>query len=189
MFAADGAANLLIAAGKVPDVVVGDLDSASPDSLALVPRVLRMSEQETTDCDKLLMAVANDGHEAVVLTNVEGDRPDHFLATLGSAARSPLIVGFALRRGLGRIVGDGSDFRVDLVAGQLLSLIPLTVCEGVEMAGVRWKPKDLLAPDGARSVSNEASGGEFRVSVRSGSGFLFIEYPGESIPIWASIGL
>src|SRR5262249_42874092 len=134
--AADGAADRLRAVGITPAATIGDLDSLV--SRAGLPRVLPDPDQATSDCDKLLAWLRDEGHRDVTLIGAEGDRIDHTLGAFLSAARFPALVRFAMRRGLGWVLTGPSAFSVGTVPGELVSLLPLETCSGVGIAGVRW---------------------------------------------------
>ena len=92
VLAADAGVDLALAGGRLPDHLIGDLDSASEYSQSIVTSIHQMSDQDSTDADKLLRFSENAGLETLTLICVEGNRPDHALATLQSAARSTLKV-------------------------------------------------------------------------------------------------
>src|SRR5687768_3438803 len=84
VIAADSGANRLVTSGFIPSKIVGDMDSVSQESLASGAEVVRDENEDETDCDKLLAVVREDGFSQVTLVSVEGDLPDHELATLTS---------------------------------------------------------------------------------------------------------
>ena len=167
--AADGGADLCRAAGREPDAVVGDLDSIT-DAEGLVPD----GDQDTSDADKLLARLAQEGHLSVTLIGVEGDRLDHVLATLYSVARVPeLLCTLVLRSGSAQVyaansfMGQGARGRV--------SLIPFSPSR-VTLTGVRWPLHDAaLDPLGLVSISNEMVGERLSLMVHKGLVALFLE--------------
>lgn len=183
--AADGGANPLAALGLRVDVLVGDLDSASPGSLAHATEVVRDDDQNGTDVDKLLALVAARGHRTITLASVEGDRLDHLLGTLSSALRSALEVRFALRGGIGWLVRAGEGIAIPVQTGRTVSLLPLVACTGVRLSGVRWPlAGSSLALDALVSVSNQAVGGLVEASLASGSALLVAEFAEAELPLW-----
>ena len=173
--AADGAADRLLAAGIVPDLTVGDLDSLRAPSAAL-REVLRVADQDSTDADKLLAALGERGRTRIVLAGAEGDLPDHFLASLQSAAKADAEIWFALRRGVGRILRSGDAARLVSRPGSRVSLIPIAPCEGVVTDGLRWRVADgRLDPLGPSGISNRATDEEISVGLEAGALFLFAE--------------
>lgn len=172
--AADSGADLCLAAGIRP-VVVGDMDSFKGRSAGLT--MVEDSDQETTDCDKLLAWVHAQGHPSLAVACLEGDRLDHMLASLSSLSRSPLKVGLVLRRGVGRVVRAGETLEIEVPAGTRLSLIGIG--PGVaSLEGVRWPLEDAqIGHPEPGSVSNRAEGNA-RASVRAGVAILTVEWEG-----------
>ncbi|MCH8979745.1 MAG: thiamine diphosphokinase [Armatimonadetes bacterium] len=175
LYAADSGADRLISLGYRP-VVVGDFDSFSSQAEASDLRLVRLPGQDTTDCDKLLALARQDGHDEITLTCVEGDLPDHAMATLSSAAACEVRVRIAFRRGIGWVVKKGAAATVATTRGQRVSLMPITDCSDVIFDGVQW-PLDgaELAPAGSVSVSNQAVGPTVRAEVGDGAALLFVE--------------
>lgn len=182
--AADGAANRMLASGIAPDIVIGDLDSLEPEIRRSSLDIREDQDQETTDCDKLLLFVNRTYPEAEFsLIGLEGDRFDHVLGSTHSAARLNPGVRVVLRDGFGFFVTENRPFQVRCNLGQLVSLIPLLPCEGVLMTGVQWTPKENLSPLGATSISNVAS--DTTVTARLESGLaMFIQQVDTSQPSW-----
>ncbi len=156
LVAADGGANVAVAAGHIPDAVIGDLDSVSDAALSAIPaeRFHRVAEQETTDFEKCLIRI-----EAPYILGLgfAGPRADHTLAVWNTLARHGdrrcLILGredvafLAPRR-----------LSLALAPGTRVSLFPMAPVTGTSR-GLRWPIAGLdFAPDGRVGTSNEATG-------------------------------
>lgn len=175
IYAADSGADRLIVTGHHP-IVVGDFDSFTMKDQSDGLRLVQDLSEDTTDCDKLLNLVQQDGHRALTLTCVEGDLPDHVQATLSSIVSSSLAVRIAYRRGLAHVVRPASTVCVKARPGQRVSLIPLTACSGVSLSGTRWPLESAdLFPGGLVSVSNEADSDLVSASLATGCAMLFVE--------------
>lgn len=183
VIAADGAANGLVQVGVVPHHVVGDLDSLDPQLRPLLPDVVEDSDQETTDCDKLLAFAARQGADSITLVGLEGDRLDHVIGATHSALRSALNVRLALRRAMGYVVPPGPALLVPSRPGQTVSFLPMVECLNVEMLGVFWPPKRTLSPLGATSISNAATGKMVSIQIETGVGILILTRDSDE-PIW-----
>ncbi len=175
IYAADGGADRVLAAGHRPHVVVGDLDSLSArpgtegEALAGI-EVVPSDDQDTTDAEKLLALVAARGHGSVTLVSLEGDRLDHLLGTLSAAAASPLTLALGLRTTHARLVQGPGRWCGEAPPGARVSVLPLGVAEGVTLAGVRWPVEGrAMALGGFVSVSNEALGGPLSLSLDAGA--------------------
>jgi thiamine pyrophosphokinase len=156
LVAADGGANKAVRAGRLPDRVIGDLDSVTAASRAAIPpeRFLRVAEQETTDFEKCLVRI-----EAphILALGFAGPRADHTLAAWNALVRHPARrcvvltekdVAFAAPRRL----------TLDLRPGTRVSLFPMARIAG-EASGLRWPIGGLdFRPDGRIGTSNLAEG-------------------------------
>lgn len=171
--AADGAANQLLTAGVSINAIVGDMDSID---LLLERSNLDFHEdpdQETTDCDKLLLYVRDRFPQSIfALAGIEGDRFDHVLSSVYSVGRIIPATRLILRDGFGWVVVPEVPVEIATQPGQTVSLIPLLPCSGVQMEGVKWSPLPNLAPLGATSTSNEALGNRVKASLGSGAALL-----------------
>jgi thiamine pyrophosphokinase len=169
--------------GVAPHIVIGDMDS-----IVTIPEGAEMvclDDQNTTDCDKLLAYVADQGWESATLVGVEGTLLDHTLAVLHSAAKARIRVRIGLRQGIGWILRHGDEVTIPTVPGRRISLIPLTPSEEATLQGVEWPlMRQRLDPLGVTSVSNRATEDSVFVHVWKGAAFCFAEYPDEEMPFW-----
>ena len=160
--AADGGAEALLAAGVMPEAVIGDMDSLSAEARAAIPpdRLHAVTEQETTDFDKCLRLI--DAPAILGLGFLEG-RLDHALAALAGLMRArdrPCL-----------LIGQEDlafhcppDLRMTLPEGMRVSLYPLAPV-AVSATGLVWPLDRLaLAPGGQLGTSNAALGGDVTIS-------------------------
>lgn len=163
LVAADGGADAALAAGHLPEFVIGDLDSISPAARARLgaERLHRIAEQETTDFDKALRSITAPFVLAVGFT---GARLDHLLGVVNVMARHPdrccVVLGagelcFVVPRRL----------RLHLPVGMRFSLFPMAPVEG-RSTGLRW-PLDghRFAPDAMTATSNEVAATEVALTL------------------------
>lgn len=183
--AADSGADHVLAAGAVPDVLIGDLDSVSEHAKSRARQVVHDQDSYTTDCDKLLRHLSEAGHRDAVLAGVEGDRLDHTLATLSSLVQSGLDLKLILQQGTGFLVREGTAIEALTVPGSVVSLLPLRPSEGVSLSGVQWPlDRERLAVGERISISNVATGSLVLAEVREGAALLIVDVPEEHLPIW-----
>ncbi|WP_425038393.1 thiamine diphosphokinase [Primorskyibacter sp. S187A] len=154
--AADGGAELCLAAGIMPNATIGDLDSLSAETRARLPseRVHCIEEQNSTDFDKALRSI----HAPLVIgVGFLGKRIDHQLAALNRlVARATMSI----------ILLDGEDIvfhcppalSLDLRAGARVSLFPMAPTQG-RSTGLKWPIDGIgMAPAARVGTSNEATG-------------------------------
>lgn len=166
LVAADGGADRALAAGLMPQAVIGDFDSISPAAQAAVPpdRLHPIAEQETTDFDKALRSVAA---PFVLALGFAGARIDHGLAVFNTLVRHPD------RRCLVMSAQDvvflcPPEITLRLRPGDRLSLFPMGPVTG-RSSGLRWPIEGLhFAPDGRIGTSNCVSDPVVRLSFDAG---------------------
>jgi thiamine pyrophosphokinase len=176
IIAADGGTRHALAAGVIPHVIVGDLDSLAPDEQARVEaagaRVIRFSpRKDETDLELALLHAVHEGATVIVILAALGGRLDQTIANL-------LLLALPELRGLDvRIVeGTQTAFLVQderLIEGRpgdTVSLIPLGGdAVDVTTEGLEWPlHEDTLRFGPARGVSNVLAAERARVRVRRG---------------------
>mgnify|MGYP001818105557 FL=1 len=182
LIAADGGAARVLAAGFVPDVVVGDFDSlgvaerARLDSLGVELRVAAPDKDES-DMELCLLTAIDDGVRSVTIVGAMGLlRPEHSVANLlllGDPRFDGLEVVIAGRGSrlwrIGTADGPGAG-SIEGEAGDFVSLFPLeSAVDGVTTEGLRFPLADEMLPLGpSRGLSNELTTERARVTSRRG---------------------
>lgn len=156
LVAADGAAETALEAGRIPDAVIGDLDSLSDRVRAKVPpeRIHHIPEQDTTDFDKCLRAITA---PLVLGLGFLGGRLDHELAALSALLtrheKRCILIG-----GVDLCFHAPPQIQLDLPLGTRLSLIPLCPVRG-QSEGLEWPlGGDTFRPGGRHGASNRVTG-------------------------------
>jgi len=154
--AADSGAGHVLAAGLVPEAVIGDMDSLAPRDLRrLAPDALhRVGEQDSTDFEKCLTRIDAPMVFAVGFT---GRRIDHTLAVFNALTRHahrPCLV--VAKHEV--IALAPPSVALELAAGTRVSLFPMTQVHG-DSDGLHWPIGGLqLSPGGTVGTSNRATG-------------------------------
>ena len=175
--AADGGLLRARALGLDVDVVVGDLDSVTPEALAAAEaagaRIVRHPQaKDATDLELALdEAVALGARRVVVVASAEG-RLDHLVASLLLLAAERYAT-----LELDALVGDAlvhvvrGERRLSGVPGELLTLVPLGgPATGVTTDGLEYPlAGETLQPGTTRGVSNVFVDETATVTVGSGT--------------------
>lgn len=156
LVAADGGASTSLACGRIPDAVIGDMDSITPEIREEIPheRLFHIAEQDSTDFEKCLMRVSAG---AIVAYGFLGGRVDHELAAFTSLVRNPhhrcILVGEE-----DIVFLSSSTFEIDLPEGTRFSLYPLAPVKGTSQ-GLLYPIDGLsLSPVTQVGTSNEVTG-------------------------------
>jgi thiamine pyrophosphokinase len=165
VIAADGGAAWLERLGRVPDRLVGDLDSTDPAAVerlaaAGVAVERHPADKDASDTELALEAARTAGADSIVLLGAfGGDRLDHEVANLLLLA-DPSLAGVDIRAARGgtivRAVRGPTVCPLHGAVGDLVSLLPLDGdAAGVTTAGLRWAlERATLAFGRSRGLSN-----------------------------------
>lgn len=175
--AADGGAAVCAAAGIVPDVIVGDLDSLDPtvrEELVGRGASLRSypADKDVTDLDLALAEASLRGATDVAVTGAFGARLDHTLAAIGSLARRADLRPRIYEPGShGWILApEGRDSVAFDTPGTVFSIVSLGGPATVSATGVRWPLESVaLPPLSSWAISNVAEHAGAAIVVSAGT--------------------
>jgi thiamine pyrophosphokinase len=165
LVAADQAADRLREMGRMPDLIVGDMDSISDLEAwrRRDVRVLHLTEQDTTDFEKCLYSTEAPLYVALGFT---GGRLDHTLAVLHALMRYPekrVVVVSAAEAVV--LLPPGRVLRLPVRAGETVSIFPLAETTGTLSEGLVWPVEGLtMAPGRQIGTSNIASAHEIALA-------------------------
>lgn len=177
--AADAGALTLGRMGFLPDIVIGDFDSAI-DAVTglrhLHVRVVIEPQQETTDFEKGLAWIHGQGHSRVTLVGVGGRMFDHALNNISIVARWSALLRIMIieRESMTQVLSGKSA--VISEPGERISLIPAPRAV-VTTRGLQWELRRTELATGIREgASNRARTTRIEVDVEEGILLLF-RYP------------
>jgi thiamine pyrophosphokinase len=179
IIAADGGTRHALALGKIPNVIVGDLDSSTFDLRPLTGKgaqVIQFShDKNETDLELAIQHALTLNPGQVIILAALGGRLDQ---TLGNIAliSSPFIIHHSsfiicLDDGIEEVFFCHDRCEINGKAGDLVSLIPWQgEATGVVTTDLKWVlQNETLYPDKTRGISNEMLGDTAAVQIRSGS--------------------
>lgn len=188
---ADGGVDHALALGWRPSIVVGDLDSASPEGIHRAREFgaeirSHPRDKDATDTELALLCAVELGVDHVCVISGGGDRLDHFLGWWAALSHPDLAriayldAWFAATR-IAVIHGPRERSMGDFDPGQTLSLIPIGGdTHGVSTTGLIWAlDAETLSATSSRGVSNETLGG--LVTIRVDTGVLAVIHPPRSV--------
>jgi thiamine pyrophosphokinase len=176
--AADGGARYALAAGIVPDLIVGDMDSLGEDLAREMKARGAELQRHPVRKDKM------DGHLAVLAARERGTTAADFLCAaggkFGAVFAIPHILLAAERLGMrssvvadwGRMfVVEAGSRTVEGAVGDSVSVFPLAgPATGVALEGMGYPLADAtLEPGDTLGFHNELVGGEAKVGVERGT--------------------
>lgn len=161
------------------DLVIGDMDSVDPATLATAVGMGSRSETHPTDKDRTDLELAIDaalirGATKLLIIGAHTGRLDHLLGAMGLFATTAMQVDeIVWTDGLTEIFGCVPNHPAAIKGrvGDGVSLIPASMnVTGVTTVGLRWKLSDDALPAGStRGISNVIEATPTYVSVESGT--------------------
>ncbi|MBI3005618.1 MAG: thiamine diphosphokinase [Ignavibacteriales bacterium] len=173
---ADGGANTAARFGLKPDLIIGDLDSIQASTLRKFSRVpaRRIADQNSTDLEKALSWVVRKGFHEIVVVGAAGHRLDHSIGNLSALAKFSRKAKIAFIDDNSELVGVGHSYEFEAPAGTIVSLIPLSLCEGIVTKGLKWELRNESLKLGLReSTSNVVKSSPVTILVRRGDLLLY----------------
>ena len=189
VIAADGGANWLTGLGRMPDRLVGDLDSIEPAVLrrveeAAVPIERHSPDKEASDLELAVDAAVDAGAaEIIILGGMGGPRADHGLANVLLLA-DPSLAGTPIQLVHGstsiRPAHEGRSLELGAARGDLVTLLPVAGdARGVTTRGLRWPLAGAVLRLGrSRGLSNVVDDAPASVSLEAGT-LLVVEHRNE----------
>ncbi len=159
---ADGGADVIVAAGLMPEAIIGDFDSLeNAEAWRGRTRLVRLGEQETTDFEKALYSTRA---PVTIALGMTGRRFDHTLAALDAVARHASERAVILVDEADLVLGVSGPFDFTVGPGERVSVHPLAPIRFRRSVGLKYPLDGLrLAPGERSGTSNEAVEGPFRI--------------------------
>ena len=176
----DSAAERLLAYGREPDAVVGDMDSLSPElRLRLAGRVHQVAEQDDNDLAKAFRFALSQGWRDIVILGATGRREDH---TLGNIA---WLADFAALADSVEMVTDNGVFRAYLppaarfrtVPGMQVSIFGFDPADPVTGTGLKFPVEGLRLARWWTAALNEAVSETVELTFSTGPLLVFTTHP------------
>jgi thiamine pyrophosphokinase len=168
VIAADGGADQ----GAPVDLLVGDLDSISPETLRGIARVERHApEKDATDLELALAAALRLEPERIVVVGSAGGRLDHLLGSLlllAADTYAAVTVDAQLGTAAVHVIRGERTLRGE--SGELISLFAVHgPASGIVTEGLVYPLRgETLEPGSSRGLSNLFAAREARVAVERG---------------------
>ncbi len=173
---ADGGANIALKSGIMPDAIVGDLDSIHAEALVKFHKVTTYEDRddETTDLEKAILWSIKAKFDHITVVGATGKRVDHSVGNLGVLAKyyPDAIIRFV--DDLGELSYIGRELTFEARKGDVISLIPLSRCEGIFTQGLRYALEGEALELGVREgTSNIVDNSPVSIKVKKGHLLLF----------------
>lgn len=177
VIAADSGWEHAVAANRTPHVLIGDMDSITPEHLNAarsrnVDIIEHPADKDHTDTELALQFAESLKYESIHVLAGGGDRFDHVLSMVHSlvAFSENATVTAHIGRSFVRIVTPRDKVTLQVHENDTVSLIPLGGnARGVTTTGLKWNlTRSTLRSFASRGVSNLAQAGTVTLALRTG---------------------
>lgn len=170
LIAADGGVNRLNKLGLMPDVIVGDLDSAD-SALLMQTEVIYRPDQNSCDFEKSLDYLKSENLLPAIITGISGGMIDHIMQNMnlflnsGCIFYAPPIVAYGFTKGVSK--------KFFLPLNSKISIIGINAV--ISSMGLKWE-LDNYAMDfpGANSSFNRNIEKEVTIKLHKGQAIVMI---------------
>lgn len=182
LIGADGGTRHILALGRMPDLVVGDLDSLAPETLAElihagVPVERHPVHKDQTDLELAIECALRDGAAEVVLVGATGGRLDQTLANVLILAQRewPVILRLVDGAQEATLLRGPTTATLKAAPGDTVSAIPLSnEVTGISYHGLAYPLENATLRLGStRGISNVAEVAE-EVTISLATGLLLL---------------
>lgn len=170
LIAADGGAEELRRRNLLPDVIIGDLDSISDESIEYfqskgVKIQVYPHEKDETDLELAINYALKYGATEIEILNWQGERIDMIIAMIGLMSKYENITAVADNCEIGLL--STGEHSLKAIRDEIWSFIPL--CEAdFSISGFKYSFDGKMSITSPIGVSNEALENNVKVNVRSG---------------------
>ena len=174
----DGAAHFIHSLGIKIDGIIGDFDSVEGlDEIiqAQQPvKVMHLPDQNSTDLEKGIEYLINDGHFNVNILGATGKRTDHSLNNLSSICKYSHQIGIIIYDKHGKISVIKSGFSKWYTAGHKLSLLPIGKCTDFRTSNLKYPIDGLSLELGIQTSSSNQTQNDGIVEIHFSGGPLLL---------------
>ena len=179
ILAADGGADRALAAGVTPNAVIGDLDSVSSAAKKQLgeEKFIFVDNQNNTDLEKSLDWIVQNNCKECVICGFAGGRLDFTLGNFLSVYPYVKKMDICFAGPGWKIYPLAAGRKFACKKGARVSLIPLKMCTGVTLKGLKYPLENahLSWEHAGRSLSNQTTGKEFQISLKTGYMLVYAE--------------
>jgi thiamine pyrophosphokinase len=170
----DGAADNLINYGKIPSVIVGDMDSiSSRNKLKFQNIIVHIPDQDTNDQTKAVQWAIKNGYSDLVILGNTGKREDHTIANISLLCdyEKLLKICAVSDTGIFTPISGSKDF--NSFCGEQVSIFSLKRETRISSRNLKYHMVNLALDSWWQGTLNESLGNEFSVYFEIGDLIVF----------------
>lgn len=173
----DGGADQLIKAGFIPEAIVGDLDSVSPEvKEKYSDRIFRDTGQETNDLTKAVTWCFERNYKDLVILGATGKREDHTIGNISLLIEYSREADVIMVTDYGIFRSFTKSCRFSTVAGQQISVFSISPETKITSRGLVYPLNSKKLTNWWEATLNEATGETVEIYFEDGAIIVFMEF-------------
>ena len=167
----------LVAAGLEPTIVIGDLDSLTPEYKNIFSdRLVYDPDQETNDLTKAVEFCVKNGVKKAFILGATGLREDHTLANISLLASYSTKLDIEMYTNSGYFISVSESIRLKSHIGQQISIFSLTPQMPITLENLKFPLENRKLLSWWEGSLNEALGDWFGLKFTDGKFLVFLLY-------------
>lgn len=173
----DGSAESLINSGKIPDAIVGDMDSLS-DELRnrFSDRIFVDENQEANDLTKAVEWCHSSGYDDIIILGATGKREDHTIGNISLLAEYSEIVNVKMITDTGIFLPFHKSCKIETNPGQQVSIFSINPETEITSSGLRYPLIKRKLKNWWEATLNEAEGDHIDLEFSEGRVLVFLGF-------------
>lgn len=143
LICADGASNSLKKRKIIPNIIIGDLDSAKKSTLKYYRRkgvqIRKIEEQETTDFEKALLYSIENNFKNILIFGASSKRQDHTLNNYSVLKRYCKALNLKIIDSKFEIFFIDKNISFDYPEGKSISMMPMPFAGRITTTGLKYQ--------------------------------------------------
>jgi thiamine pyrophosphokinase len=143
LICADGAANSLKKRKFIPNIIIGDLDSAKKNTVKYFRKkgvqIRKIEEQETTDFEKALLYSIENNFKNILVFGASSKRQDHTLNNYSVLKRYCKALNLKIIDSKFEIFFIDKSISFDYPEGKSISFMPMPFAGGITTSGLKYQ--------------------------------------------------
>jgi len=173
----DGSAENSVNAGFIPDAIVGDMDSLSPDlARRLADRIYADNNQETNDLTKAVLWCSQKGYNDIGRVGATGKREDHTVGNISLLAEYCGYIKVRMVTDAGIFFPFSRSCKIDTYPGQQVSVFSINPETEITSAGLRYPLLRKKLRNWWEATLNEATGNVVELKFEGGPVLVFLSF-------------
>jgi len=173
----DGSTESLLNAGFIPDAIVGDMDSLTPDlAERFRDRIYPDNDQETNDLTKAVMWCKEKNYKNLIIVGATGKREDHTIGNISLLAEYVRELNVLMVTDTGIFQPCLKSSEISSFTGQQVSIFSIDPETEITSTGLRYPLQRRKIKNWWMATLNESLGDNFTLNFKGGPVIVYLKF-------------